>query len=59
MVEKRWLSDFIVTCALCLAVGLGFFQLRVHSLPLFLTNRTIARRSSIGRLRLCRVGLTF
>jgi len=59
MVEKRWLSVFIATCPLGLVVGLGFFRLRVHSLPLFVTNRTIARRSSIGRLRLCRVGLTF
>jgi len=59
MVEKRWLAVFIVTCTLGLAVGSGFFQLRVHSLPLFVTNRTIARMSSFGRLRLRRVGLTF
>jgi len=59
MVEKRCLAVFIVTCALGLAVGLGFFQIRVNSLPLFVTKRTITRRSSIGRLRLCRVGLTF
>jgi len=30
MVEKRWLAVYIVTCALGLAAGLGFFQLRVH-----------------------------
>jgi len=59
MVEKRWLAVYIVTCALGLAAGLGFFQLRVQSLPLFVTNRTIASRPSIGRLRLCRAGLTF
>jgi len=59
MVEKLWPAVFIVTCTLGQAVGLGFFKLRVHSLPLFVTNRTIARRSSVGRLRLCRVGLAF
>jgi len=31
MFEKRWLAVFIVTCALGLAVGLGFLQLHVHS----------------------------
>jgi len=31
VVEKRWLTVFIVTCALGLAVGLDLFQLHVHS----------------------------
>jgi len=58
MVEKRWLTVFNVTCALGLAVGLDLFQLHVqyHSLPLFVTNRTIARRSSIGGLYVCSGG---
>jgi len=57
MVEKRLLAVFIVTCALGLAVVLDHFQLHVHSVIPCLcsfTNRTITRRSSIGRLRLCR-----
>jgi len=31
VVEKRWFAVFLVTCAVGLAVGLGFSQLRVHS----------------------------
>jgi len=31
LVEKRWLTAFIVTCKLGLAVGLSFFQLHVNS----------------------------
>ena len=57
MVEKRWLAVFIVTCALGLAVVSDLCPLHVHSvIPclLFIANRTIASRSSIGGLRLCR-----
>jgi len=55
MVENRWLAVFIVTCTLDLAVGLlRIIRAWCYSLPLFVTNRTITRRSSIGRLRLCR-----
>jgi len=32
--EKRWLTVFIVTCALGLSVGLDLFQLHVHSVSL-------------------------
>jgi len=31
LVEKRWLAAIIMTCKRIPAVGLGFFQLRVHS----------------------------
>jgi len=31
VVEKRWLTVFIVACALGLAVGLKLFQLYVYS----------------------------
>jgi len=52
MVEKPWFGIFIVTCALGLAVVLDFFQLAAHSaIPCLcanVTNRTIARRSSVG-----------
>jgi len=57
MVEKRLLAAFIVTRSLDLVVVLDLFQLHVISvIPclLFVTNRTITRRSSTGRLRLCR-----
>ena len=41
-IGKCWLEACIVTCKLCLAVGLGFSQLRVHSvipcLPPLATN---------------------
>jgi len=48
MVEKPWLAVFIVTCALGLAVVLDLFQNMCIVLILFVTNRTVARRSSIG-----------
>jgi len=35
MVEKRWLTVFIVTCALGLAVGLHIFELNEHSVCLY------------------------
>jgi len=35
MVEKRWLTVFIVTCALGLAVGLDIFELNEHSVCLY------------------------
>jgi len=56
MVEKCLLAVFIVTCALGLAVVLDLFQLHVqcYALPLFVTYRITTRRSSFGRLRLCR-----
>jgi len=55
MVENHWLAVFIETCTLGLAVGfLRITRAKCYSLRLFVTNRTIARRSSIGRLRLCR-----
>jgi len=43
MFEKRWLAVFLVTCALGLAVGLGFSQLHV-----FVTNRTVTRSAVVG-----------
>jgi len=36
LVEKRWLAAIIMTCTPGLDVGLGFFQLHVHSGSLFL-----------------------
>jgi len=51
MVENRWIAVFIVTCTVGLVVGLlRITRAYCYSLPLFV----IARRSSIGRRRLCR-----
>ena len=65
MVAKRWLAVVTATCALCLAVAhlvygpLQIIRAWCYSLLSFVTNRTIARRSSIGGLYVCEGGLAF
>jgi len=48
-VVKRWLAVFIVTCASWSSCWVGPLLItQCYCLPLFLTKRAIARRSSIG-----------
>ena len=57
MVENRWLAVFIVTCALCLAVVLDFFQLHVQCvIPCLCSLPTEPSPEAFnwGTLRLCR-----
>jgi len=60
MVEKRWLTVFIVTCALGLAVGLDLFQLHTYIVSFLAFVRYLQKHrqmSSIWGLYVCSGGI--